>query len=166
MRSQRFTRSGGLASYFLERPPSTSSTTPFFLLVSFVGVALCGWASWRVKRTLAGLERVGVRSGRSGRQAAGTACLAAGTHDLTIERHQGFLSDHYDPRSRSRRLSPAVHDGRSLASIAVAAHQAGHAIQDSRDHVWLGLRSRLVPVSNFGSRSWSVLLLVGIVLGG
>ena len=139
---------------------------PVFLLVSFVGVALCGWASWRVKRTFAEFERVSVRSGMSGREAAEAVCLAAGMHDVAIERHQGFLSDHYDPRSRSLRLSPAVHDGRSVASIAVAAHEAGHAIQDSRDYAWLGLRSRLVPVSNFGNRSWSALLLVGMLLGG
>ena len=139
---------------------------PILLLVTMLGAGLCGWASLRVQSTFKRYQDFGVRSGMSGRQAAEAICRVAGMNDVQIEKHQGFLSDHYDPRSRSLRLSPAVHDGRSIASVAVAAHEAGHAIQDSRDYAWLGLRSQLVPIANFGNRGWSLVLVLGILAGG
>lgn len=133
----------------------------------FVGPALliAAWASWRVKSTFHRFARVGVRSGMTGAQAA-AAVARAGNADVTIERHGGFLSDHYDPRSKTLRLSPEVYEGRSISSIAVAAHEAGHAIQDVVGYPALGFRSAMVPVASIGSRMWVWVFFAGLILAG
>jgi Zn-dependent membrane protease YugP len=87
----------------------------------------------------------------------------AGGAEVSIERHQGFLSDHYDPRSKTLRLSPEVHDGRSISAIAVAAHEAGHSIQDVKGYAWLGMRSKMVPISSVGSTAWIWVFLGGMI---
>lgn len=137
---------------------------PIYWVVAGVGLIASLWAQWRVKSTFARFQQVGVASGMTGAQAARAVCAAAGVHDVSIERNQGFLSDHYDPRSKTLRLSPAVHDGRSISSIAVAAHEAGHSIQDLRNYPWLGLRSKLVPVTQLGSQLWALPFMLGMAL--
>ncbi|MEL6714420.1 MAG: zinc metallopeptidase, partial [Planctomycetota bacterium] len=103
---------------------------PVYFLFIGPGLLLSMWASSRVKSTFKKYSQVGVSSGMTGAQAAAAVCRAGGAHDVTIERVGGFLSDHYDPRSKTLRLSPDVYDGRSASSVAVGAHEAGHAIQD------------------------------------
>lgn len=137
---------------------------PVLMLITLVGLAVSGWAALRVKSTFARWSRVGVRTGMTGAQAAAAVCRAGGAHDVTIERTQGFLSDHYDPRTRTLRLSPDVHDGRSVSSIAVAAHEAGHAIQHARAYAWLGFRSKMVPVAIVSSQLWWIVFMFGVVL--
>lgn len=134
----------------------------YFILVGpFILLAM--WASIRVKSTFARYSSVGVRSGMSGAEAAAAVARAGGA-EVSIERHQGFLSDHYDPRSKTLRLSPDVHDGRSISAIAVAAHEAGHAIQDVKGYAWLGFRTLMVPIASFGSRLWIWLFIGGMIL--
>lgn len=135
--------------------------TYFIYVGPFLLLAL--YASWKVKSTFLKFSNVGVRSGMTGAQAAAAVARAGGA-DVTIERHAGFLSDHYDPTTKTLRLSPDVHDGRSVASIAVAAHEAGHAIQDVRSYAWLGIRSSLVPITKFGSMSWVWIFMIGLIL--
>ncbi len=120
-------------------------------------------ASVRVKSTFMRFANVGVRSGMTGAQAAAAVARAGGA-EVTIERHQGFLSDHYDPRSRTLRLSPDVHDGRSVSSIAVAAHEAGHAIQHATGYVPLTFRSQMVPIATIGSNLWMYVFLAGMLM--
>lgn len=132
----------------------------YWLLVGpFMLLAL--WASFRVKSTFNKYSEVGVRTGMTGAEAARRVAHAGGATDVSIERHEGFLSDHYDPTSKTLRLSPDVYDGRSVASIAVAAHEAGHAIQHAKAYAWLGFRSKMVPVTMFGSQAW-----IWIFIGG
>lgn len=135
---------------------------PLYLIIVLPFMVLAMWASWRVRSTFTRFQSVGVRSGMTGAQAAEAVARAGGAM-VTIERHQGFLSDHYDPRSKTLRLSPDVHDGRSISAIAVAAHEAGHAIQDVKGYAWLGLRSKMVPVSSFGSRAWIWVFFAGMI---
>jgi Zn-dependent membrane protease YugP len=99
----------------------------------------------------------------TGAQAA-MAVARAGGAQVTIERVGGFLSDHYDPRTRTLRLSPQVYDGRSVSSIAVAAHEAGHAIQHARAYAWLGFRSQMVPLTIMGSQAWIWVFFAGMLL--
>jgi hypothetical protein len=136
---------------------------PLYFLVVGPFLILAMWASWRVKSTFTRFASVGVRSGMTGAQAAAAVARAGGA-EVTIERHQGFLSDHYDPRSKTLRLSPDVHDGRSISAIAVAAHESGHAIQDVKGYAWLGFRSKMVPVCSFGSRAWIWIFIAGMLL--
>lgn len=137
---------------------------PLFLLVMVVGGGLSAWASWRTKSNFAKYAKIGVQSGMTGAQAAQAVAQAGGATDVRIERHQGFLSDHYDPRAKTLRLSPDVYDGRSISSIAVAAHEAGHAIQHVKSYAPLGLRSALVPAVSIGDRLWFLPFLLGSIL--
>lgn len=139
---------------------------PYWYLVLGVGLVLSLWAQARVKSAFARFANVGVRSNMSGAEAAAAVARAGNAGGIRIERHQGFLSDHYDPRSRTLRLSPAVHDGRSVSSIAVAAHEAGHAIQHAVAYPALGFRSAMVPVVSIGSRLWSIPFFLGLMIGG
>jgi Zn-dependent membrane protease YugP len=130
----------------------------------FVGpfMLIAAWAAARVKSTFRHYEKVGVRSGMTGAQAAAAVARAGGA-DVNIERVKGFLSDHYDPRSRTLRLSPAVYDGRSISAIAVAAHEAGHSIQHVRGYAALNFRSQLVPITQIGSNAWIWIFFLGIL---
>jgi uncharacterized protein len=139
---------------------------PLNLLLTGIGLALTLWAQFRVKSTFARFARVGVRAGMTGADAAAAVARAGNAGGIKIERHQGFLTDHYDPRSRTLRLSPDVYDGRSVSSIAVAAHEAGHAIQHAVAYPALGLRSALVPVANIGARLWMLPFVIGLMLAG
>ncbi|MCP3920212.1 MAG: zinc metallopeptidase [bacterium] len=150
---------------------------PWYWLIVGPTMAIAAFASMRVKSTFNRYSQVGVRSGMTGAQAAAAVARAGGAQ-VSIERVGGFLSDHYDPRSKTLRLSPQVYDGRSVASIAVAAHEAGHAIQDVKNYAFLNFRSAMVPVTQIGSNLWiwvffagmlmqfKALLMIGIVLLG
>lgn len=136
---------------------------PMYWLIVGPTVLIAFIASIKVKSTFMRFANVGVRSGMTGAQAAAAVARAGGA-DVTVERHQGFLSDHYDPRSRTLRLSPEVHDGRSVSSIAVAAHEAGHAIQHAKGYVPLTFRSYMVPVASIGSNLWIYVFLAGMLI--
>lgn len=138
---------------------------PVWWILTLVLAVPAMWAAARVKSMFNKYARVGTYSGMTGAQAAHAVLRSAGITDVTVERHQGFLSDHYDPRHKVLRLSPDVHDGRSISSVAVAAHEAGHAIQDAKHYVPLKLRSALVPATTFGSRIWMLPFILGIFTG-
>lgn len=144
-------------------PPTCMYFDPNYFLIVGPFVLLALLASMRVKSTFHRWARIGVRSGMTGAQAAAAVARAGGA-EVTIERVAGFLSDHYDPRSRTLRLSPDVFDGRSVSAIAVAAHEAGHAIQHSRAYAWLGFRSAMVPMTMVGSQAWIWIFLAGMLL--
>jgi hypothetical protein len=139
-------------------------TDPLYLVLTGVGLAVTLWAQFRVKTTFARFQRVGVRAGMTGAEAAQAVARAGNAAGVRIERHQGFLSDHYDPRSRTLRLSPEVYDGRSVSSIAVAAHEAGHAIQHAVAYPALGFRSAMVPVANVGNMLWPMPFMIGAMM--
>lgn len=137
---------------------------PVYLLLTVPALVFSLWAQWKVKSTFARYARVGVRSGVSGAEAAAAVLRASGLDGLKIERHQGFLSDHYDPTTRTLRLSPDVYDGASVSSVAVAAHEAGHALQHAAAYGPLTLRSKLVPVVQIGSALWYLPFVAGMFL--
>ncbi|MEL6430835.1 MAG: zinc metallopeptidase [Planctomycetota bacterium] len=137
---------------------------PVYLLFIGPGLLLSMWASSRVKSTFKKYSQVGVSSGMTGAQAAAAVCRAGGAHDVTIERVGGFLSDHYDPRSKTLRLSPDVYDGRSASSVAVGAHEAGHAIQDAVAYPWLTFRSAIVPAVQFGNAFYIWPIMLGLFM--
>ncbi len=134
------------------------------LVLTLPALGFSLWAQWRVKSTFHRYATVGVRSGLSGAAAAEAVMRSAGVQGVRVERHEGFLTDHYDPGAKALRLSPLVYDGQSIASIAVAAHEAGHAIQDKVGYAPLVWRSALVPLCNLGSRLWFFPFLAGILL--
>lgn len=99
----------------------------------------------------------------SGAAAARHILDSAGLQNVDIERVPGHLSDHYDPRHKVLRLSPKVYESRSLAAVGIAAHEAGHAIQDARAYVPLVIRNAAVPAAGFGSNSAFFLIILGLI---
>jgi uncharacterized protein len=100
----------------------------------------------------------------SGAQAARRILDANGLQHVDIERVSGHLSDHYDPSAKVLRLSDEVFGGVSMASVGIAAHEAGHAIQDARNYAPLVIRNLAVPIANFGSSFGSILLMIGLAM--
>lgn len=99
----------------------------------------------------------------SGAAAARHILDSAGLHDVAIEQIGGHLSDHYDPSHRVLRLSPEVYSERTAASVGIAAHEAGHAIQHARNYAPLIIRNVAVPAANLGSSAGIILLILGIL---
>ena len=135
-----------------------------YLVLTIPALLFSLWAQWRVQSTFQRFAKVGVRSGYSGAQAAQAVLQSAGVQGVRIERHEGFLTDHYDPLAKALRLSPHVYDGQSISSIAVAAHEAGHAIQDKVGYLPLVWRSALVPLCNVGNMLWFLPFMAGLLL--
>lgn len=136
---------------------------PVYLLFLAPGMLLSFWASARVKSTFAHYSQVASRSGMSGAEAARELLRRQNILDVKIEPVEGFLSDHYDPGSKTLRLSPDVYHGRSLSSLGVAAHEAGHAIQHAHSYGPLAFRSLVVRPAMLGSNLGMVVLGLGLM---
>jgi uncharacterized protein len=137
---------------------------PLYLIVALPALLLGLWAQMRVKSAFGRYSQVRAASGISGAQAARRILDANGLQHVAVERVGGFLSDHYDPRSKTLRLSPAVYEAPSLASVGVAAHEAGHALQDQQNYAPLQLRSAMVPAVQFGSWLGPIIFFVGLMM--
>ncbi|MFO0952764.1 MAG: zinc metallopeptidase [Isosphaeraceae bacterium] len=137
---------------------------PLYLLFILPGLGLAMWAQARVKSAYFEGSRIAASSGLTGAQAANEVMRAAGVHGVRIEPIAGELTDHYDPRDKVLRLSPDVYSGRSLAALGVAAHEAGHAIQDARGYSGLVVRNFMVPIASIGSSVFWILLVAGFLL--
>jgi uncharacterized protein len=137
---------------------------PLYLLVMVPGLLLSLWASMRVKSTFHHYSQVASRSGLTGADAARELLRRQNIQGVQVEPVDGFLSDHYDPSSRTLRLSPDVYNGRSLASLGVAAHEAGHAIQHAHDYKPLAFRSLVVRPAMIGSNIGMIVLGLGLAM--
>ncbi|MSS72566.1 MAG: zinc metallopeptidase [Candidatus Latescibacteria bacterium] len=126
-------------------------------------LALALWAQYRVKHTFAKYSEVPSRRGMTGAQVA-NAIMERNHLNVAVEPIEGSLTDHYDPRDRTLRLSEDVYGSRSLSALGVAAHEAGHALQHAQHYLPLQIRGNLVPVANFGSTLAMPLFLVGLFL--
>jgi Zn-dependent membrane protease YugP len=136
----------------------------FYWLVA-AGLLLALWAQWRLtsaynrwrQRTVSGRELTGA-------QVAREILDAAGLTQVPVERTRGYLTDHYDPQTRTLRLSAEVHDTPTLTSVGIAAHEAGHALQH-QDLYWpLQMRLALFPLTRWGAQLALPLFVVGLVL--
>ena len=137
---------------------------PLYLIIIAPGFALSLYATFRTKSTFSKYSKVGSRSGLTGAAAAELMLRRQGVSGVRIERSGGWLSDHYDPGKKALRLSEDVYSSQSLSAIGVACHEAGHAIQDANNYGMLGLRTALVPATNFGSTFAYIALIAGFIL--
>lgn len=135
-----------------------------YLALIILPLLLGLWAQWRVKSTFNRASQVAARSGLSGAEVAQEIMRAHGITNVGVEPHEGFLSDHYDPKAKMLRLSPDVYNGHSVAALGVAAHEAGHALQDAHGYAPLKLRSGLVPLAMFGNTASNFLLMGGCLV--
>jgi len=136
----------------------------YMLMVMLPGMVLSGFASMMVKRTFAKYENVGTQRNMTGAEAAKLMLERQGVTDCKIEPVSGRLSDHYDPRVKTLRLSEPVYNARSISAIGVACHEAGHALQHAQAYPWLTMRSTLVPVTNISSKMSMPVIMIGGVL--
>lgn len=132
---------------------------PVYFLFILPGVALSMWASWKTKSAFNKYSRVRSARGLTGAQAAQAMLQRAGIHDVTVKPTRGYLSDHYNPMNKTLALSEATYSQPSVAAVAVACHEAGHAIQHAQGYKPMWLRSALVPTANIGSSvgMWSMI---------
>lgn len=137
---------------------------PLYFLILAPGLLLAAWAQYRVSSAFRAGSQYRSRNGVSGAQAAAEVMQAEGVQGVTIEPVPGELTDHYDPTRKILRLSEPVYGGRSLAALGVAAHEAGHAIQDAHRYSPLVVRNFMVPVASFGSNAAWIIFFVGLLM--
>ena len=135
---------------------------PMYFLMISPALLLMVWAQWRVKATFA--QAAEVRAQLSGAGAARHILDAAGLHDVGIEQVSGHLSDHYDPSAKVLRLSPEVYGTNSTAAVGIAAHEAGHALQDANNYAPLVVRNAAVPAATFGGNASMIMLIAGMFM--
>ena len=134
---------------------------PMYFVFIAPALILGLWAQYRVKATYAQAQRM--PAPLSGAAAARHVLDSSGLQNIDIEQIPGHLSDHYDPRHKVLRLSPEVYQSRSLAAVGIAAHEAGHALQDAKAYAPLVVRNAAVPAASFGSNASFFLILLGIM---
>lgn len=134
---------------------------PVYFLIVGPAILLALWAQMMVKSAYARAQNQ--PAALSGAAAARYVLDSAGLQNIDIEMTPGHLSDHYDPRHKVLRLSQEVYQSRSLAAVGIAAHEAGHAIQDARNYAPLVIRNFAVPAAGFGSGVGWMLAVVGLI---
>ncbi|MBR7926622.1 zinc metallopeptidase [Aerococcaceae bacterium zg-ZUI334] len=134
----------------------------YFLVI--IGALLVMYAQAKVKSTFSKFSEWETTNRVTGRQAAQTLLQASNIHNVQIEHIQGHLSDHYDSQNKVLRLSDATDRETSIAAVAVAAHECGHALQDAENYGFLRLRNAFVPIAQLGSNLAMPLLMIGFVL--
>jgi Zn-dependent membrane protease YugP len=136
----------------------------YWLLVALPGMAVGLWAQWKLHSAYGKYSQVSVTSGMTGAEAARRILNQAGLYNMPVEEVPGQLSDHYDPTKKALFLSTDIYNGRTIAAVGVAAHEAGHALQHQASWGLFNLRMALVPITQFASMAWMGVLLLGFVL--
>jgi hypothetical protein len=134
------------------------TTLIYFALIILVPL----WAQFKVKSAYAKYSKVASSSHMRGAEVARRILDSNGLYHVGVEETRGHLTDHYDPRVKTVRLSSENYHGHSVAAAAIAAHEVGHAIQDDQNYAFLRIRHALVPVANLGSNLSWILIMVGI----
>ncbi len=137
---------------------------PLYIVFSLPALLLAMFAQWRVRSTYRKYLKHPNARGMTGADAARALVRSAGL-SIKLERVGGELSDHYDPRNKTLRLSDGVARSASVGAVAIAAHEVGHAIQDARAYAPLKIRAGMVPVVNFTSWLGPIIFMVGLFLG-
>lgn len=133
-------------------------------LLLFILFIMASLASMGVKSTFNKYHKIRNMRGLTGAQAAEMILRNNGLYDVRVERVHGYLSDHYDPKAKVIRLSEPVFDNPSVASVSVACHEAGHALQHANGYAPLKVRTAILPAAQLGSQALWPLFMLGIVL--
>lgn len=137
---------------------------PTYLMYMLPALLLMMLTQWYVNSAYKKWSQVVARSGLTGAQAAQRLISTSGMYGVKIETVQGNLTDHYDPRKKTLRLSAGVSQSPSVAALAISAHELGHAMQDQENYFPLRLRAALVPAVNIGSYLGWILIFIGLML--
>lgn len=136
----------------------------YYLMFVLPAAIIALWAQIKVKSTFAKYAEVYSQNGITAYDATRRILDANGLSDVSIEHVSGSLTDHYDPRARVIRLSDSVYSSMSVASIGVAAHEAGHAIQHAKSYSPLAVRNAVYPVVNLSSQAAIPLIFIGFII--
>jgi len=134
-----------------------------YILFVLPALIFAMWAQGRVRSAYQTYSRLYSRSGKRAYEVAAILLRSAGLGDVRIERVSGNLTDHYDPRDRTLRLSDGVYDSSSVAALSIAAHEVGHAVQHAIGYAPLAIRNGLVPVAQFTSQAAIPLFFIGFL---
>ncbi len=137
---------------------------PMYLIFMIPAFVLMGFASWYVRHAYSKWSQVRATSGLTGHMAAQRLISTGNLYGVQVQGTAGQLTDHYDPRNKTLYLSPGVADSPSVASVAIAAHELGHAMQDAEDYFPMKIRSMLVPAVNIGLNLGWILIIIGLML--
>jgi len=135
------------------------------MILLFPALLISFWAQFKVQNSFSKYSNVYSSSGMKASEIAKKILSNAGIEDVSIERIHGFLTDHYDPKKKVLRLSQNVFDSESIAAIGVAAHEAGHAIQDKSGYLAMKIRHNIVPFASFGSQLAFPIFFLGLFMG-
>ncbi|UTY38989.1 zinc metallopeptidase [Allocoprobacillus halotolerans] len=135
--------------------------TIFVILAALLAI----WAQMKVSSTYSRYRKIANTRGISGAQAAREILDSEGLYDIAIYEVKGQLSDHFNPGKKTINLSSDVYHGTSIASLAVAAHECGHAIQYKEKYIPITLRNAILPIANVGQYLGWIAILIGLVLG-
>ena len=138
---------------------------PTYIIIMLPALLFSVWASFKTKSAFKKYSKVRVMSGQTGAQAAKTLLDNAGIHDVEIKPVRGMLSDHYNPMTKTLALSEAVYGQSTVSAVGVACHEAGHAIQHSRNYKPMWLRSVLVKPASIGSNFGIYAIIFGLIIG-
>ena len=136
-----------------------------YLIYMIPAFVLMAFTSWYVKSAYSKWSQVRARSGLTGAQAAQRLISAGGLYGVQIQAIAGEMTDNYDPRTKVLNLSQGVANTASVAAVAIAAHELGHAMQDAQEYFPLRLRAALVPAVNIGSSLGWILIMIGLFIG-
>lgn len=134
----------------------------YFLLIVMMFVSM--WASYKVRNNFTKYSQIESDSKLTGVEVAKMILNRNGIHDVDIQPIRGQLTDHYDPRSKTLRLSEGVYDKNSISAVSVAAHEVGHAIQHNEGYAFLRFRSALAPIVSFSSQFVFILIFIGFLM--
>src|SRR5262252_3651751 len=137
---------------------------PIFWMFVLPGLLLGAYAQSRIKISIAKYSQVGTQDGITGAQVARRLLDSQGLRNVAVESTPGMLSDHYDPRSKTLRLSQEVYFAPTIAAAGIAAHEAGHALQDAQNYFPLEARTHIVPLVQLASRIAPWLFIAGLML--
>jgi Zn-dependent membrane protease YugP len=134
----------------------------FFVSLIFIGISMV--VSMILKSRFAAYSKIPLSARLTGKEVAEKMLKENGIYDVKVVSVEGFLTDHYNPLTKTINLSPEVYNNYSIAAAAVAAHETGHAVQHATAYTWLNLRSKLVPAVQFSSTIVNWVLLIGVFM--
>lgn len=137
---------------------------PLYLYLVLPAVFFALWTQWKVTRNFKKYSRIRTYRGLTGKAAAKQVLDQAGLYNVKIEHVPGSLTDHYDPKSNTIRLSDDVYGRASVAAVGVAAHEAGHAVQHARHYLPVKVRAGIIPATRLGSALSMPLIIMGLII--
>ena len=146
-------------------PETNYSFSLLYYALPIIALAITSLAQLLITTNYSKYKKIDAKSKKTGKEVARQILDKHGLKNVSVEEVSGNLTDHYDPTNKVVRLSSDIYSGRTIASVSVAAHECGHAIQDKVSYTPMRIRSKLVPIVNFSTKIGYLVITIGLVLG-